>query len=372
MGSTALPLVPLLGALMIAGFAGCGDPGERRTSADGSAESERAPAAAAPEIRTVEVPANPCDWIPADQVAALVGRLEGGPERIRSVEQPLPMEDGNACLYRLEAQPRLGDKGVLVEVSPSAGVLYERALGATQQHFAAVLGEAKAESKPAMPEEGWDFSGPLPMGLVSFVGRVGHVSVSVVSQSPDVPRSSLAALAARIRDRIPDLPFSLPPDPMLEKLTGMSGGRPEAPPSGPDPCALLTRAEAEAVLGELKVEPYRSSGNTPLADPQGDSCTYFTARHRALVLLPNWSGGKTIFGMAKGVGATVATALPEAGPDQESADTLDGPWDEAAGNGTTGDLYFLKGDRMLELSYLTSATGADGAVRLARIAVERL
>jgi hypothetical protein len=282
------------------------------------------------------------------------------------------MEDGGACLYRLEAEPSLGGKGVAIEVSPSSGVLYERALGASRQHFAAVLGDDKAQSKPATPEAGWDFSGPLPMGLVSFVGRIGHVSVLVVSQSADVPRSSLIALAERVRDRIPDLPFAFQPDPMLEELRRMEGGRPEPPPSGPDPCGLLTRAEAEAVLGELIVEPYRSSGNTPLADPSGGSCTYFTAHHRALILMPHWDSGKMFFGMAKGLGGTVAAALPELGPNRESADTLDGPWDEAGGSGTTGDLYFLKGDRMLELTYLTSSTGADGAVRLARLAVERL
>jgi hypothetical protein len=354
---------------MIGALAGCNEPGARRASADGEAGSERAPVAAA--VRTAEVPASPCDWIPADQVAALVGALEGTPERIRSAEQPMPMEDGNACLYRLQVEPKLGGKGVIVEVSLTGGVLYERAVGAMQQHLAAEFGEGKAETKPATPDEGWDYSGGLPLGgLISYVGRVGHVSVLVVSQSTEVPRSSLAALAASVRDRIPDLPFPFQPDPMLEELRRMGGGKPEPPPSGPDPCGLLTRAEAEAVLGELMVEPYRSNG--PLADPHGESCTYFTARHRALVLQPTWNGGKTIFGMARGVGGTIAAALPELGPDRESADTLDGPWDEAAGSGTTGDLYFLKGDRMLELTYLTSSTGADGAVRLARLAVERL
>ena len=355
---------PLLGALMIGALAGCGEPGARRVSADGEPGSERAPVAAA--VRTAEVPANPCDWIPADQVAALVGALEGPPERIRSVEQPTPMEDGNACLYRLQAEPQLGGKGVFVEVSLDHGVLYERAVGALRRHVATTFGDGKSGSKPATPDEGWDYSGPKPMG---FVGRVGHVTVRVVSQSPDVPGSSLAALAARVRDRIPALPFPLPTDPMLEELKRI-GGRPEPSPSGPDPCGLLTRAEAEAVLGELVVEPYRSSGTTPLADPHGQGCTYLTAHHRALVLMPHWDGGKTLFGMARGVDGIAASAL--AGPDRESADTVDGPWDEAAGSGTTGDLWFLKGDRMLELSYLTSSTGADGAVQLARLAVERL
>jgi hypothetical protein len=38
----------------------------------------------------------------------------------------------------------------------------------------------------------------------------------------------------------------------------------------------------------------------------------------------------------------------------------------------TGHLYFLKGDRMLEVGYLTSAADRVGAVRLARSAMEKL
>ena len=57
----------------------------------------------------------------------------------------------------------------------------------------------------------------------------------------------------------------------------------------------------------------------------------------------------------------------------DAADTLDtGPWEDAAGDPATGQLYFLKGDRALELGFLVSSTDFDGAVRLARIAVGRL
>jgi hypothetical protein len=367
-------LIPLLGAVLVGTASGCG--GQPEVGTSGNDEDASARAAAAPaSVRTATVPANPCDWIPADQVVALIGPLDGPPERVRSFEQPKPSDDGNACLYRLAAQPRLGRNGIVVEVSATGGVIYERTAGAMRDHFAGALRDAGPGADPAKPaasDEGWDYSGHLPAGLVSYIGRLGHVSVLVVSLSSDVPRPRLAALAARIRDRLPDLPFPLPTDPMLEELKRMDGGEPEPPPSGPNPCGLLTRAEAEAVLGKLVVEPYRSNENTPLVDPYGKGCTYLTAGHHALVLKPHWDSGKMMFGMARSVGGTVASVLPEAGPDRESADTLEGPWDEAAGNGTTGDLYFLKGDRMLELGYLASSTGPAGAVRLARIAVERL
>jgi hypothetical protein len=37
-----------------------------------------------------------------------------------------------------------------------------------------------------------------------------------------------------------------------------------------------------------------------------------------------------------------------------------------------GRLYFLKGDRMIEMQYRTSAADAVGATRLARAAIKRL
>ena len=66
------------------------------------------------------------------------------------------------------------------------------------EHFAAALSDGKPAAEPARhaaPDEGWDYTGRLPMGLVSYVGRIGHGSVLIVSQSPDVPHPSLAALA---------------------------------------------------------------------------------------------------------------------------------------------------------------------------------
>ena len=49
-----------------------------------------------------------------------------------------------------------------------------------------------------------------------------------------------------------------------------------------------------------------------------------------------------------------------------------GPWDAASSSGTTGALYFLEGDRMLEVHCRTSSTDAGGAVRLAKIAIGRM
>jgi hypothetical protein len=139
---------------------------------------------------------------------------------------------------------------------------------------------------------------------------------------------------------------------------------------GRDPCSLLTAQEAEAVLGRLVVPPYRSHERTPLAERGGRSCAYYTAGHHALVLTPVWDyagGGVEAIHTAGGL---LSTLVP--GGTDAVADTLDGDWDEVGTDRTTGELYFLMGDRLLALDYLASSTDADGAIRLAKIATERL
>ena len=72
----------------------------------------------------------------------------------------------------------------------------------------------------------------------------------------------------------------------------------------------------------------------------------------------------------RSVGGILNAVVP--GLNEVGADTLDGDWEEAGSDRTTGQLYFLKGERLLELGYLLSSTDADGAVRLARVAMGRL
>jgi hypothetical protein len=171
-----------------------------------------------------------------------------------------------------------------------------------------------------------------------------------------VNREQTTTIANRIRDKIPDLPFP-------SERTGA--------PAGPDPCVLLTVQEVEAVVGKLVVPPFRSDEGKPLAMENGASCTYYTAGHRALVLTPTWSYGGTAFEAMRGVGGMLEKIAPALHND--AADTLDsGPWEDAAGDPATGSLYFLKGDRALEIHYLVSGTDMDGAVKLAHIAVDRL
>jgi hypothetical protein len=207
---------------------------------------------------------------------------------------------------------------------------------------------------------GWDYAkSPITLGLPGFLGRLGQLAITVHSQDIHVPAARMATLAASVRDRIPDRPFQ-----------GPAGQRGAGSPVGPDPCSLLTPSEAEEVLGPLVVSPYRMLESSPYPDPGGGSCAYRTAGHRVLALTPHWTYGRSVLEANRAAGGLASRVLPGEAP--ETADTIEGPWDEAARESATGDIAFLTGDRALEVSFGTSSTDAGGAVRLARIAVERL
>lgn len=353
--------------ILLAGAA-CGD---GRTG-----DSDAPPAASkAGPVRTATAPADACAWIPAAEAAAVLGPLDGEPTVVRSLERPDPDPRGAACRYLLADKPRVGIGAVVLQVDLSGAVIQERVGASMAEGFRQITqaGTAAEGSPPPAAEAappGWDRVGKLWTGYNTFSGRIGHVAVLAMSLTPDLPAERTAALATRARDAIPDLPFLLPPDPELEAMARAAGSPLDAEPVGPDPCALLSPAQAEPVLGKLVVPPYRSAGDSPLAVRNGSSCTYFTAGHRAFTVKPHWSSGKMLFEMAKGVGGLVGSVAPD--DTAAAADTLEGPWEEAAANGTTGQLYFLKNDRMLEVNFVTSSTDRAGAVLLARAAMEKL
>jgi hypothetical protein len=253
------------------------------------------------------------------------------------------------------------EPAVIVSVGLEGRGIEQSTLAAGEAIAASWAGGGDASApKPgtSRPTDGWDeVRSSIAIGLPGYWGRLGHVDVMVRPQAVIIAGEKIAALAAAVRDRIPDLPFAYP---------GSDGGN----PGRHDPCSLVTAQEAEAVLGPLVVPPYRSHESTPLAEGGGKSCAYLTKGHHALVLTPTWEYGGMTVEAIRSVGRIVAVVAP--GLNDVGADTLDGDWEEAGGDPTTGQLYFLKGERLIELGYLLSSTDADGAVRLARIAMGRL
>lgn len=379
----------LLGLLGLA----CGGAAADARGGNNAGASASGDATAASEILTASWPADPCGWIPAAEVESIVGRLTGPPrphegdcfyplpldaETVRRKELARKMEETAEELARKLDQHyepmkdmRPTDPGVILGVRVSNMDPGERILANSREMVAGWAGlppDSVAAKKPPVPGEasGWDHArSPFAIGIPGFAGRTGQLGVTVLPQVTYVPPEKMAALAAKVRDRIPDRPFPAPHDPYLAAIAGGA-----ARAAGPDPCALLTRSEAEEVLGKLVVPPYRSDEGASFPDPAGQACTYYTAGHHVLVVTPEWTAGKQTLAMTRGVGSIAAMALPDR--EAEAADTLEGPWDDVAASGHTGELLFLIGDRLLRVGYAASSTNAAGVLRLARPALARL
>ncbi|HUF35342.1 MAG TPA: hypothetical protein VMN37_05285 [Gemmatimonadales bacterium] len=376
-----------LGTVLLGCLWACG--GDRPASAAEAGTSGAGTAGSDERASVVDAqpwPSDPCGWIPVPAVESIVGPLAGVPRRHEGgCLYPLPLDAETKRRRALAARmdsaavkmaKQLGQEytpmvdrrptepAVVIDVRLTAETAGERGLAAGEEVAAGWAGASidTAAAGKAARAGGWDFSrSPIAIALPGFLGRAGQLSVSTMLQAtPPVTDEMLARLAARVRDGIPDGPFR-PSD----AREGSSGAKAR----GPDPCSLLTRAEAEAVLGPLTQPPYRTAKDSPYPDPAGTTCAYRTRAHRVLGLTPYWSGGAMEAELARGGGGLISMVAPGLSP--ETADTIEGPWEEALAD-PAGPLIFRAGDHAIAVAYLTSSTGAAGAVELARGAAGRL
>lgn len=338
--------------LLVLSITGCGSaaPADDMEGSGGDAAAPRT------ALQVQPVDPDPCDWIPVAEVERLVGTLAGPPWRADNAENFEPDRNGRACAYRLTTRNQWNDEPheIAIRVEMEDATSFEIGYGMAMDALFNSTGVGLSSDEEPDPDSSeWDYTGGLPK---MYVGRVGHMAVIIGTNSPDVPEGVVPRLAAAVRDRIPDLPVAAP------------GADPNARGRSPDPCSLISQAEAEEVLGKLAVRPYRSSESTPFADGRGSSCSYYLGRHRVLVITPSWSDGRFLFKLTAGLSQNITSLL---GAGQSAADTLDGSWDQAGG-GIGGELYFLKGDRMLEIQHLTAGVDEAAVVRLATLAMKRL
>ncbi len=335
-------------AALVADLSGCGGDASGRQVSRGARDGT-----GSRPVLEYQTLGAPCDLVPRAEVERVLGKLAGAPRLGRSAETPVPDDQGAACVYPVEGEGG-ATREVAIDIALDGSAGFEQGMGMLGEKIAQEMGtDHDKAATPRKPSGGWDYADATP---TLTVWRRGHLAIEIGGQILGMPTKRLDTLAALVRDRIPDLPFAA------------SLADPNAAGSEPDPCALLSRTEAESVLGELTAPPYRSLESSALADGEGPSCSYYTKGHRVLVLTPTRIDGKMLFGMASGIGGLITSMLGVGG---SSADSLDGPWDQAT-SGVTGSLLFLKGDQMLELHYRTSATDGTGATRLARAAVARL
>jgi hypothetical protein len=347
----------ILAAIAVSCLSACAAEAERpateRSTGTAAAEPRVAPAASG-TADAATAPAG-CDLIPRAEIERVAGPLQGEPKR-----------EGHGCWYYVASDTTSTEWKQLragAERARAAG-MDERAIELYHPTRAGLYieadvrgdGQVMAPEQAEAPPPGWDEARTSPTGAL-FHGRAGHVRVSVRLQQLRLPVDTIVAIASRVRDRIPDGPIAHP-----------AADRSPQPPGGHDPCGVLTREEAEAVLGRLVAAPFRTRERTPLADPSGKSCAYLTAGHRVLVLTPEWEYGRMTIDAERMVGGLVRQVADLPGVE---ADTLEGAWDDAV-VGLSGELVFLKGGAAVGVSYQMSSTDAAGAIRLAEPVLQRL
>ena len=324
-----------------------------KKDAPGDAKPDSTKAAApspssAAVVQAQSAPSDPCGWITrADAEKALGEPLTDAPTRVRSTETPVEAANGSACRYDLASTGPV-KRSVAIALSPDESGAMQAAfmgMGSVEEEF-----KGKEARGDTLVAGRWDFESAIPGGLTA--AKQGRISVMVFGSMGTADLG--LALAAAMVDRIPDLPFAEDP------------ADPAVPPQGVDPCALITRAEAEAVMGPLRVAPYRSRKNTALVYGSGPSCSYFTGKHRALVVTPMYRLGADMFRMMGGADRLVAGKLGGTA----APDTLEGGWDQL-GVGSDGTLHVLKGDKMLSLQFKASAASYENAITLVRSALTR-
>ena len=343
---------PLLAAAAAATLFACGTGAERQPAEDAASTSSESPPprpSASSSLAAATLP-DGCDLIPRAEIERIAGPLQGEPQR-----------EGKGCWYYVAMDTLSAEWKQLRERADRAraGGMDDRAIELYHPTRAGLYVEvnvdAAGERSDSAPP-GWDEANLSRTGAV-FGGRAGHVRVFLRLQQLRIPRDTVITIAGRVRDRIPDGPIAHP-----------AADRSGQPAPGQDPCRVLTREEAEAVLGKLVAAPFRAKERTPLADPSGTSCAYLTAGHRVFVLTPTWEYGRVELNAVRMVGGLVRRVADLPGIE---GDTLEGPWDDAVVD-LEGELLFRKGADALGIRYRASPTDAAGAIRLAEPALERL
>lgn len=134
-----------------------------------------------------------------------------------------------------------------------------------------------------------------------------------------------------------------------------------------DPCRLVSRSEAEALIGPLRHDPYRVDDESRVR-ANGSGCFYQAVDGRNVRIDVTFDGGRTAMGLIGMVAQPIDQVFRL---DGSSVDTAAVDWDEARWQ-WPGGLKVLKGDVLLDIDVGGSRVGVDGAIRLAAIAVGRL
>lgn len=288
---------------------------------------------------------------PLDDARRMIGPFDGQPWIAKSMSDTTRFVGAIvetthlACMVRFAPRPGVPAGSILaVEVLLDGAISFET--GAAEMNGAAknlldLIG-AKTADGAQHGVDGWDYLGAYPREMTA---RIGHVAFHADWEGVAVSLDSVEKILVKMRDAMLDLPrTALIPGSVADEN---------------DPCSLVSRGEAESILGTLAVPPYESRDLSAFADTKGTGCSFYTKNHRVLSIRPWWSHGAAVFNV---IGATKPIASPIVNNFNE--------WEKAASD-PVGNFYFLKGDRLLGVTWKTSTTDQDGAIKIAAIAMKK-
>lgn len=197
---------------------------------------------------------DPCTLLAGSDAEAILGPLRHGPYRVDGSGNPDP--DGSSC--RFEAQ---SGRHVIMEVTFEGAQLGMRAIGLGVQIASPVLGNDSAQLASLKGQ--WDETHLLPG---HFMARKGDTMVDIGFQGSRAWLGGAAHLADLALGRVgAPLPYD-----------GAAAARTAPGPlvTPRDPCTLVPRADAEAIVGRLARNPQSDAGQS--------SCTFTLASRRTI------------------------------------------------------------------------------------------
>lgn len=332
-------------ALLALLLAGCGGDAAPATDADPALD---AAVAQASDPR----PDDPCNLVAQAEMERHIGPLAEPPFRADDRE---PDPDGTQCFYRAK-----DGRNVTLDVDREDGELGFRMLAGVGGQVEEAL--AGADLSTDTLEVEWDRVG---RAFGQLIALKGPASVQI---DPLGSRLDLAAQADIIRIALARLDAPLPYD-----GARAARSRKETRPAPRDPCTLVTRAEAEALLGQLRASPHVSE--------EGDACVFplameFLGTPVDHYLHVQWYDGFYALGQERGAlgmaGSTMANFMGDTPSLGENRAAEGEPWDERI-TLLGGVITVVKHDVLLKIA----ANGVGDfdeakALALLRIAVGRL
>jgi len=329
----------------------CGQ-ADRAPNAPANAPAPAQPKTPPKGLTTINGGEEPCALFPRDDATRMIGPFDGQPWIAKSMSDTKQFAGGIletthlACMVRFAPRPGVPAGSIFaVEVLLDGAISFET--GAAEMNGAArnmlnLIG-AKTADGAQHAVDGWDYLGAYPREMT---GRIGHVAFHADWEGVAVSLDSVEKILVKMRDAMFDLPHTA-------LIPGSVAGE-------NDPCSLVSRGEAEAILGPLAVPPYESRDFSAFADSAGTGCSFYSKNHHVLSIRPWWSHGKAVFNV---IGATKPIASPIIG--------IYDAWEKAASD-PVGNFYFLKGDQLLGVTWKTSTTDQNGAIRIAAVAMRKL